>query len=240
MRRAFKKYDRFPKFSTFDALANSAGIQLPLIIIAAMAVGPEAGFLLLAMRTMQAPMGLIGAAVSQVYISHARDELRKGNLGDFTAGILGGLARTGVGPLILLGGMAPPVFAFVFGEEWRRAGELVVWMTPWFAFQFLSSPISMVMHVRNWQKAMLLLTVFGLFLRLGALGFAAFQDPDHLSEYFAISSGLFYFACCCVFALAGYVRPREIARVAKEASAPIMCWAAFAVICRLLLRYLEQ
>lgn len=46
MQRIFSEYSRCPKYSTFDALANSANIHLPVIIISALAAGPEAGFLM--------------------------------------------------------------------------------------------------------------------------------------------------------------------------------------------------
>src|SRR5690606_16956703 len=52
---ALQNYRRFPLYSTWDSLANTSGLQLPVIMIAAIAVGPEAGLLMLAMRTMQAP-----------------------------------------------------------------------------------------------------------------------------------------------------------------------------------------
>lgn len=44
MRQQIKRYERFPKYSTFDSLINSSGMQIPLILIAALASGPEAGF----------------------------------------------------------------------------------------------------------------------------------------------------------------------------------------------------
>lgn len=240
MRRVFREYDQFPKYSTFDALANTAGTQLPIIIIAAMAIGSEAGFLILAMRVMQAPMSLIGRAVSQVYLSRAPQEYRAGNLAKLTAEVLGGLARTGVGPLLFVGLIAPPVFDVVFGDEWRRAGELVVWMTPWFVFQFLASPISAAMHVRNWQKAMLGLTISSFVLRLGAVGFAAHFDQQHLAEYYSLSSAIFYFACYWTFTYAGGLVPLAAMRIFRRAVQPLTIWVLLGLICRLLLEYLDS
>lgn len=196
MRRVYREYDRFPKYSTWEALANTAGIQLPMLIIAALALGPEAGFLMLATRAMQMPMGLIGVSVSQVYLSQAPHELRRGNLGNFTAKVLGGLVKTGVGPLLFAGIVAIPAFALIFGEDWRRAGELVTWMTPWFVFQFLSSPISMVMHIRNKQRAMLILVVFGLVIRVSAILLAVQFNRSWMSEFYILASAVYYIAIC--------------------------------------------
>ena len=99
MRAAWSNYYRFPKYSALEALSNNAGIQLPIILIAALAAGPEAGFLMLAISVIQAPMGLLGTAVGQVFLSRAPQEFRLGHLGKFTAAILGGLLKTGIGPL---------------------------------------------------------------------------------------------------------------------------------------------
>jgi hypothetical protein len=64
-------YRRFPVYSTWEALANSAAIHVPVILVAAVAAPDEAGYLMLAMYVLQAPMSLIGAAVGQVYLSKA-------------------------------------------------------------------------------------------------------------------------------------------------------------------------
>ena len=192
MRSTFRAYDRFPKYSTFEALANSASIQCPIILIAAVALGPEAGFLALAMSAMQAPMGLIGTAVSQVYLSRAPEEHRAGRLDTFTTAIFGALVRSGAGPLLFAGLVAPELFALVFGEPWRRAGVLVAWMTPWFILQFLSVPVSMALHVTGHQRAALALQLFGLVLRVGAVAAASSLALGYVSEAYAISGFVFY------------------------------------------------
>lgn len=235
MKQQVQRYERFPKYSTFDALVNSSGMQLPLVLIAALAVGPEAGFLILAMRTMQAPVGLVGGAVSQVYLSHASDEYRKGNLPVFTSQMLIGLMKVGVGPLAFMGFFAPVAFALIFGEEWRRSGELVSWMTPWFILQFLGSPISMVMHVRERQRSMLLLTIGGLLLRVGVISGLAIWNVDFLSESYAMASALYYLAVLIICARTAGVRFVECRRIVKDSFIVIMGWGfiilLFEIVC---------
>ena len=239
MLRLLREYDRFPKYSTFEALANILGLQLPLIIIAALAIGPEAGFLMLAMRAMKAPMDLIGGAVAQVYLSRAPEELRNRNLGKFTNEVLAGLLKVGVGPILFAAFVAPPVFSFVFGEQWIRAGEIVVWMTPWLIFQFLSSPISMVMHIRNRQRTMLAVTIIGLLLRLAAIGFAGRYDQLHFVEYFAISGGIFYIFCYGVFTQIANVTLRDSARTWWRMAIPLSARLGLGIACSALLERLD-
>lgn len=192
MRVAFRDHIRFPKFSALEAVCNSASIFLPVVLIAAYAPAAQAGFVILAMQVMQAPMALIGNAVAQVYMSQAPAEYRAGNLGAFTTRILGGLMRTGVGPLLFAGVVAAPAFAIIFGAEWREAGLLVAWMTPWFVMQFLASPVSMSLHVTGNLGAALALQVSGLVLRVGAMFFAIVLAPDHLAQVYAVSGFVFY------------------------------------------------
>ena len=192
MRSAFGEYQRFPKYSTFEAFANNGGVQLPVLLIASVVAGPEVGFLMLATRVMAAPMGLIGKAVSQVYLATAADKYRDGQLGAHTVHVIGGLCKTGVGPLIFAGITAPVLFPVIFGTEWVRAGELVAWMTPWFVMQFLVSPISMTLHVTGQQATALMLQVAGLVLRTGGVIGAALFLKAYVVEVYAVSGFMFY------------------------------------------------
>ncbi|QPN33197.1 oligosaccharide flippase family protein [Diaphorobacter sp. JS3051] len=215
MLASLRRYERFPKYSTLEALANGANIQLPVLIIASLAIGPEAGFLMLASRVISAPMSLIGGAISQVYLSRAPAELRQGSLSTFTVEVLNGLIRSGVGPILFIGIIAPAAFPIIFGPEWERAGEIVSWMTPWFIFQFLASPISMILHVTENQKKALLLQVCGLFLRVGAVTLAAQIKPTYIVEAYVIS-GLIFYAIYLRIALQAAkvnIKPKDILHV---------------------------
>ncbi len=211
LKHQFLKYKRFPQYTTFESLSNSAGIYFPIIIIAALAIGPEAGFLALATRVMQTPMGLLGRAVAQVYISQAPSEESSGNLSTFTEEVLKSLIRVGVGPLIFIGIVAPPTFSILFGQEWIRAGEIVTWMTPWFVLQFLSSPISTVMHIMHQQKKMLVVTLAGFIIRVGTIILAAMYFRQFFAEFYAISGSIFYLACYFIFSkFAGFDLNRSL------------------------------
>lgn len=190
--RVARQYERFPKFSTLEAMCNSAAIHLPIILLSAWASGPEAGYLNLGMYAMQVPMSLIGNAVSQVYMSRGPEEARAGTLGRFTTEVLSGLLKSGVGPILCIGVVAPELFRIVFGSEWTRAGVLVTWMVPWFILQFLASPISLALHIHNRLLEAFLLQVFGLALRTGSVVLAIALPGAYLSEAYALSGAIFY------------------------------------------------
>lgn len=192
MSELFKKYDRFPKYSMLEGLANNAAIQVPVIIIASLAAGPEAGYLLLAMQLMQAPIGLVGGAVSQVYLSKAPEMQRSGQLSSFTLDTLSGLVKVGIIPLVAAGAVAPFAFPIIFGEQWHRAGEIILYMVPWIAMQLLASPISMALHVTNNQPIAMCLQFCGLLIRVGAVAISAVWFPSKLTEVYAITGFIFY------------------------------------------------
>ena len=186
--REARRYARFPKYSMLEALANTSASNIPLILIAGMVAGAEVGYLLLAMRVLQAPMGLIGTSVGQVFYAHAVDAHRENRLDAFARNTIRKLALVSFGPLLLLALAAPPTFGIVFGDGWERAGLLVAWMAPSFFFQFLSSPVSMTLHVLGRQDIAMLLQGFGAFMRIGAV----ILFPHLAAEAFAVSGAVFY------------------------------------------------
>ncbi len=186
-------YSRFPKYSTLEALCNTGSMQVPIVLIAAVAVGPEAGYLILAMTLMQAPMSLIGSAIGQVYLSRASEEYRVGRLSLLTTDTLAYLLKVGIGPLIAAGIVSPVAFGMVFGPDWHRAGLLVSWMTPWFSLQFAVVPIAMALHVTGHQKHAFGMQFFGLAVRVLAVVCAANWFSNGVAEAYAVS-GLFVYA----------------------------------------------
>ncbi len=188
----FRAYDKFPKYSTWEALANSAGMQLPIILIASYSVGSEAGYLMLAMRLLSAPMSLIGGAVAQVFLSEAPARAHSGELKAFTIKTVGSLFKIGVLPILAVAILAPFFVPLIFGESWARAGTLISWMAPWFLVQFIVSPVSMTLHIVNAQKVALVLQVFGVLLRVSSVYLGFFLFKEYVVELYALSGVVFY------------------------------------------------
>ncbi len=213
MRQTLYTYRRFPQYSVAEGLSNNAGIHLPILLIAAFLVGPEAGLLFLTMRAVGTPMTIVGGAVAQIYYSHAAEYARQGTLADETTIVFKRLSRMLVVPMLALGPFAPDVFRITFGPEWERAGIILIIMLPWYAFRLIASPISMVMHVRMRQRQMLMMTLAGLALRvlplLAVLSFA----PEQATLTFAITSALFYAAILIVFLAVAGISLQDLMRL---------------------------
>jgi O-antigen/teichoic acid export membrane protein len=224
MRSMAVEYQRYPRYSTLEALTNSAAIQVPIIMIAALAVGPEAGYITMAMYVIQAPMSLFGTAIAQVYLSRAPAEYREGKLREFTTEILGGLLKTGVGPLIFVGILSPVAFPIIFGDQWARAGHLVAWMTPWFIMQFLVSPISMALHVAGHQKTALNIQNFGFVVRVLTVWGAAIWFKNGIAEVYALSGFVFYLIYIIVVLKCIKITRKEVFQKLKNNLTFISAW----------------
>jgi len=192
LKRTAVEYRRFPIYSVPEALLNAVSTQVPVLIVAAALAGPQAGFLMLALRVLGLPMGLIGSSVAQVYLAEAPSKLREGDLGPFTRRAMLSLFKAGGPPLVAIGAISPLVFPFVFGEEWRPAGWMLAWMTPWFILQFVASPISMLLHVTGHQITAMVLQALGCALRIGAVMAALTFARSWTVEAYALSGAVFY------------------------------------------------
>jgi len=195
------EYRRFPLLSVPEALFDSAGIQVSILLIAAYSANPEAGYMMLAMQVLGAPMALIGGAVAQVYLAEAPESLRRRELSQLTRKTIGSMLRIGGPVLGVVGILAPFLFPPIFGQEWARAGSIVAMLAPSFLLQFLVSPVSMVLHVTGNVLTAMLLQAFGLVLRVGFVLAAASISPSWIVEAYAGSSIIYYLAYLAIVLL---------------------------------------
>lgn len=230
LRRLAYEQRRFPVYSTAEALANSAAIYLPVILIAAHAGTTEAGHLAMAMFVSQAPMSLIGTSISQVFLSRAAEEYRGGHLGKFTGEVLAGLIKAGGGPLLAMGILAPPICGWAFGSGWTRTGWLVSWMTPWFLMQFLAVPVSTALHICGQQRAALMLQFAGLALRLGSVLVMAQLGLGGITETYALTGLLFYGLYLAVIMSVTGVSTQRLWRAVVQSRAILLAWVAGAAL----------
>jgi O-antigen/teichoic acid export membrane protein len=189
---AFRKNSPYLRYSVWEALANSASIQVPLLTIGALASEKELGWLLYAMTILQAPLALLGTATAQIFASRAPDSARKGELAAVMKQTTIRLAYIGAIPIIVMGALSPFVFPLLFGEEWTRSGWLALWMMPWFLLQFLASPTTVIVHIVGRHRLAMVLQIAGLAFRATAVLGAHGLWAGWLSESYAVSGAVFY------------------------------------------------
>lgn len=142
MIKAAFRYRHFPIYSSWGALLNNSGTQLPPLLLAAN-FGPSiAGFYMLSQRMLAMPSRLLGRAIGDVFFSETQRAKKNGLLSDLVESIYKRLSLIGAPPAILLALIAPELFEIVFSEAWREAGVYTQALLPFFLIRFIASPLS--------------------------------------------------------------------------------------------------
>lgn len=191
-RRVFWRYIDFPTRTTPAALLDAGYQFLPILILAPVVDETELGILFLVMRALGFPVSLVGMSISQVYLSDAGERLRSGALGRFTRRLMLSIFVLGA-PIIVLAA----VFLFhysgwVFGSGYSAAGQMALWMIPWFAVQLACSPVSSIFIVIGRQIEWLFLQFLGFIIIVGATFAATLLYPEFSILVFAFSNFAFY------------------------------------------------
>lgn len=189
---ALRRHSYYPRYSIWEALANSAAIQVPILMIGILVSEAEVGQLLLATSVVQAPMALFGTATAQVFLSQAPERARQGRLAEIARVTTWTLFRVGAPILLAIGVLSPFAFPLAFGSEWSRAGLIAAWMTPWLMLQFIASPIMMTLYIAERQRLAMMLQVGGLLFRVLLTWLGATMLDGRATEAYALSGAIFY------------------------------------------------
>lgn len=138
-----KRYKKFPLISTWSALINALSQNSPIIIIAALFHGKEAGLYAIVYRILSLPISMLGNALSKIYSEEAADEKAKTTKATqaFKKTIL--LALAIALPLFIIIFLSiEKLIPIVFGEEWTEAGKLAILLIPLLCSRFVAFTIS--------------------------------------------------------------------------------------------------
>ena len=199
------KYADFPKFSLWAVLANSLSHNLINVFISIIYTSATLGFYALVKRVLGTPTTLIGRAVGDVFFQRAAAEKREtGRAVQTFTGTLRLLLAIAVPFYALLYLISEPLFAFVFGEEWRVAGTYAKILAPLLGLQFVSSPLSTVSAVFEKQRISLLWQLGLLVLTIGIFALASYTSmpvATFLVTYSTVISAYYLFKLWLSYAI---------------------------------------
>ena len=178
IRQLAKRYVKFPLFSSWAAILNSLGIQLPVLLLSWMYGTEVTGSFGFANRIVALPMTFIGVAVGEVFFSEASSIARTDpkRLLALSRKLNKKLILIGIVPFSVLAIFGPSLFSFVFGEAWREAGQYARVLSFMVFARFVTTPVSRVFNILEKQFLGLLLNGF----RAGIVLFA-FVIAIHLN-----------------------------------------------------------
>jgi len=182
-----KTHYRFPCFSAPQNLLNMLSNQLPLFMLGYFYGAEVVGAYFFSMRILQLPAALIGQAIRQVFYKEASDLVENiPKLRRLYLKLTGALAASVLVPVVLLFIWGPSLFSFVFGVEWRLAGEFASWMFLWVGVGFINPPSVMLYHVFGMQRCSLIIDCLLFLCRFLALltgGLYAFGSIETIKMY---------------------------------------------------------
>jgi O-antigen/teichoic acid export membrane protein len=177
--KVLKRYKKFPLFEVPSSLFNIGTIQAPIMLIPNYFGPVYGGFYFQAYKILTMPISLIGGAIGQVFFEQGSiikddDDL----FSDLVFSTHKKLFYLSIIPIAVLSIFGDDIFSFVFGTKWRAGGEYAMIMTPWIFFNFLTSPISTIIIIKEKQNIGFIFVFFMSFFRLIGLLLGVFYFKD--------------------------------------------------------------
>ena len=192
-----KTYQEFPKINLPHALMDISREMLIVFFILLYFDKTTLGSYDFSFKLLKLPLTIIGSAIGQVYFQ--KIALKKNNgesLFEITLKTMRNLFLISLVPFGLLFFTGEELFAFVFGENWRQAGEFSQIMAPWLMLNFVVSPITQLPIVVNKLKSFFWIGLMGSFLFLIVVNIHYFDSTlqfDVLLKYITWSQFVYLF-----------------------------------------------
>ncbi len=141
-RRLARRYASHPLHLVPSHLIGAIALQIPVFLMTHVFSLATAGLFSLATRFVAVPTLLVADAIGSVYRQNISDAYnRHGEFRDIFKKTLCITSVLSLVPFTLLYVIAPSLFAFVYGEAWRVAGEYAQILVVASFFQFVFTPI---------------------------------------------------------------------------------------------------
>lgn len=191
----FAKYLQFPKFSVFSELTNRVTNQMPVYLLSIFTGKQAVGHYNMSNRMLGLPIHFVSAALTEVFRQKAsHDYAHRGSCRPIYLQTLRTLALLAIIPFTIIGIFAPDIFAFVFGENWRAAGEYSRPLSILFFFKFITSPLSYIFYIAGKLTEDAVLHIWILVSSAAAMyiGHVVFKDTLAMLYLFSINYALIY------------------------------------------------
>jgi O-antigen/teichoic acid export membrane protein len=147
------RYQNFPKYSLGATFANVLSQHLTSILISAYFNVATLGYYSLVLRLLGMPSALIGSSIGQVFFQAAsKERLKTGKAIKSFDSTVRKLVFISLPSFAILFFIVEDLFAIVFGEDWRIAGNYAKILIPLFGLRFVASSLSVLSTVFEKQK----------------------------------------------------------------------------------------
>ncbi|MGK0270217.1 MAG: O-antigen/teichoic acid export membrane protein [Cocleimonas sp.] len=189
-------YQSFVWFRLPSQFLMVLSTQAPVIMIAKLFDASIVGQFGLAKMALMLPSSLIGQAVSKAYFAEVasigKNNLKKIN--HITSIVQKKLFLVSIPIALLIIFFAESGFCFLFGDEWRVAGQYAAILAPSMLFAFTSSPLIQVLNIIGSQSVFLFINVIRFLLMAGLFLYANFHPiiPTVFLYFYSAIMTVFY------------------------------------------------
>lgn len=166
---SIQPYIKFPKYGTFSSLLNTISRNSVIYILNFFFTPYWVGLYTFTNRLVQAPIGLVTSSIGQAYFRDASMAENSQELKRLTFSIERILAIIAVLPVSIALFWGPNIFEYLFGAEWRGAGEIARYLALWYGTSLIVTPLSMLIDVKGHLKWELGYNFIFAFFRIGVL-----------------------------------------------------------------------
>ena len=190
-----KIYKKFPKYSTLGAFADTASLQMPILILSKFYDMGTTGMFSLTFRVLHLPMTFMSASLSQVLFQkiahlqhHSPQHIHRLIIKLFLI-----LLAMMLPFVIFIGLFGEALFVFVFGEPWHEAGSLAAILVIAVAVRFAVSPLSSVLAMDHNVKLGVLWQFIYLFTITSTLYLFSSENIKTFVVAFVVHEVVLYF-----------------------------------------------
>ncbi|RLB12679.1 MAG: hypothetical protein DRG39_01265 [Deltaproteobacteria bacterium] len=188
-----KKYKKYPLYSVWPSFLDNFTMTMPILFFTRFFDQAVVGLYSLGMKTLMAPVSVLGKPISQVYFQRVADELNsKNEVTTIVEDTFLALFFISL-PILLIIPIAPQFFSTVFGDKWLETGYFVRILAPAMIFRFIASPMSVVFGALNKQEISAIWKVLAFFATaISLLLSIPFKDPMVTVIFLTINDIIIY------------------------------------------------
>lgn len=188
MAEVAKQHKKFPLTNSFQAASDMLQVNGIIYFISYFFTQTVVGSFSYTIRVLQAPMNLIGGAIAQVFYQQA-SSLKNENkdVSQLVSSTMKKSALIALPVPIILFVCGPEIFAFVFGEKWKEAGEYARMLSPWIFLDFIRATVSQVVFITEKQNKLLWFSFIGNLLLVIAMLFGGIIANDVKQGFILLS-----------------------------------------------------
>jgi O-antigen/teichoic acid export membrane protein len=145
-----KKYINFPIFTVVPVILNNLATLMPIFFLTKFFSDLIVGYYFFAIKIIYYPISFISSAISTLHLKKTSELIsQKKDVKPYFIKIMLILISFITIPAITVILFGPELFEFIFGKNWKIAGEFAQILMPAIALSFVVSSLSMIMISAN-------------------------------------------------------------------------------------------